>query len=49
MMITLEGISFKVVKRPLHQKKYLREIAWCGNEDTKNVRLMELHVIPNVC
>jgi hypothetical protein len=47
MMITLEGISFKVVKRPLHQKKYLREIAWCGNAQsvaTESITLLHFEI-----
>jgi len=24
-------------------------LIWCGNEDTENIGIMELYVIPNVC
>jgi hypothetical protein len=40
----MDGIEPAVINHML-----VKFLTWCRREDTENIGMMELHVIPNVC
>ena len=44
LTLVMDGIEPAVINHML-----VKFLTWCRREDTENIGMMELHVIPNVC